>query len=132
MDKIAAYEMLLEDHPLWTKVAGEARRARIIKSIMNRASKGAEIPEGLEEAFYTANAKNQRNASRVLKRVGMPKITEEVAKVVKPGDLDDYARRANPRSSLLNQVEAAGRSKDKDTIDRINQVSARGYFRNGR
>jgi hypothetical protein len=132
MDKIAAYEMILEDHPLWTKVAGEARRARIVQSIMNKASRGAEIPKGLERAFNTASAKNQRNTNRVLATVGMPRVTEEVGKVVKPGDLDDYARTVSPTASPFKQVVQAGRSKDKDTINRINQVSARGFFRNGR
>jgi len=51
MDKIAMYEALLEDHPLWNKeAASRAHAARLGKSIFNNpmASTMGRMPKSLE------------------------------------------------------------------------------------
>jgi hypothetical protein len=75
MDKLAAYEMLLEDHPLWNKLAGWKRSVRIMKAMRKKnptlMTRGDEIEsvarsarsgdDALEKAFVRAGEKVQRS-----------------------------------------------------------------------
>lgn len=99
MDKIAAYEMLLEDHPLWTKEASARRYLRLAES--PRASAGA--VENAKQKFLRRAARYKGN-----RQGNNPGPANLQARRNNPG-IDAYADRVSGASPAPKKI-MSGRS----------------------
>jgi len=78
MNKIAAYELLIEAHPLWTKEAGNALRlgkkktARVMAALVKRSKSVKEIREAMPTAArnVVGHEKIVRNLAELPREVG--------------------------------------------------------------